>query len=189
MKQMLVSILVWLCLCFWLAAAIAAGVSAAGVFAVLPDLEPTLTPYAALPVEVQGRIAAGLITEPIFTATDLLQGACSILLVLGVVLHEILRMGSHRPLARWVWAGAIAVASILLWGRMLLLMPTMNGELRQYRATAMEGNLDATIKAREAFDALHPTASTMMETCVACLVLAIVAGAVLATPRRKKALQ
>ncbi len=84
---------------------------------------------------------------------------------------------------------AIAIASMLLWGRMLLLMPTMNGELRQYRTNAMEGNLDAAMNAREAFDALHPTAGTMMEVCVICLVIAIVTGAILGTPSGKKPLQ
>ena len=180
MKRTMVSIMVWLCMCLWTAAAISAGVSAMGIFAVLPDLQPTLSDYTALPVESQGRLAAGLITEPIFTATDLAQAACSLLLLLGVILHRMLGMGSHRPAAYVVWLLSIAAACALLWGRLLLMMPKMNRMLQGYRDAAMDGDLDRALVAKKAFDALHPAAASMMEGCVAFLMIAIVAGAVVA---------
>ncbi|MDG2292170.1 MAG: hypothetical protein P8L37_05885 [Phycisphaerales bacterium] len=189
MKQALVSTMVWLCLCLWLAASISAGVSAMGVFAVLPDLKPMLAEYSALPVDAQGRLAAGLITEPIFTATDLVQAVCSLLLMLGVILHRMLRMGCHRPAAYAVWLLSISVACALLWGRILLMMPKMNRLLQGYRDAAIDGDLDAALLARKAFDAIHPAAASMMEGCVACLIIGVIAGAVLATPKGRTSLQ
>ncbi len=176
MARCLASILVWLSLAIWFAAVVSAGVSAMGIFATLPGLEPVLPAYSMLSPEAQGRIAAGLVTEPIFTATDLVQCLSSIALVAGVLLHWLLSRRVHRRIARWTWTLAIAVATGTLWGRVLFLMPGMNQQLHDYRQAASSGNMDVANSARHAFESMHPTASMLMETTAACLLLAILVG-------------
>lgn len=177
MARCLVSILVWLSLATWFTAVVSAGVSAMGIFATLPGLEPILPTYSMLSPEAQGRIAAGLVTEPIFTATDLVQCAASIALVAGVILHWLLSRRVHRRIARWTWTLAIAVATCTLWGRVLFLMPEMNQQLHDYRQAASSGNMDVADTARLAFESMHPTASMLMEATAACLLLALLVGA------------
>jgi len=148
-----------------------------GIFATLPGLEPILPAYSMLSPESQGRIAAGLVTEPIFTATDLVQCASSIALVAGVILHWLLSRRVHRRIARWTWTLAIAVAAGTLWGRVLFLMPVMNHHLHKYRQAAASELHEAADMARLAFESMHPTASMLMEATTVCLLLALLVGA------------
>jgi len=177
MARSLVSILSWLSLAAWFAAVVSAGVSAMGIFATLPGLEPVLPGYTMLPPEAQGRIAAGLVTEPIFTATDLVQCAASITLVIAVILHWTLFRDIHRRVGRWIWTISIAAATGTLWARVLFLMPVMNQDLHEYRQNASSGNAEAAEAARLAFESMHPTASMLMEATSACLLLALIVGA------------
>ena len=108
------SMLCWLSLSLWLAAALTAGGAAFGVFATMPELQISLANYGHLPSEDQARLAAGLLTEPIFAATDILQILFSTLLLLGVVAYWWLGMGRQRPLPRLLWT-IDRVACGMLW--------------------------------------------------------------------------
>lgn len=185
--RVMVSMLCWICLCLWLAAALTAGGSAIGVFATMPDLHVTLAEYEHLPADDQTRLAAGLITEPIFAATDVLQILLSSMMLIGVALHWCMRMGCHRPLARGIWTSSILIAIAMLWWRVVMIMPSMNHDLRTYRDASAHGEHEAADLAKTAFDAMHPVASAMMEIGAGLLVLAIFAGAALCVPRRKQA--
>lgn len=179
------SMLCWLSLSLWLAAALTAGGAAFGVFATMPELQISLANYGHLPSEDQARLAAGLLTEPIFAATDILQILFSTLLLLGVVAYWWLGMGRQRPLPRLLWTGSIALACGMLWWRIVMIMPPMNRDLRLYREAAEAGRIEVAEEARSAFEVLHPVASGMMEYGVLLLVLAILAGAAAGVQRGK----
>ena len=179
------SMFCWLCLSLWLAAALTAGAAAIGIFSTMPELQVTLADYAHLDAADQTRLAAGLLTEPIFSATDVLQILLSTLLLIGVAGQWLLGMGRDRPLARLLWTGSIILATGMLWWRVVMIMPSMNRELRLYREAAADGQVDLATQARAAFDAMHPTASTMMEMGAVLLILAVLAGAAACIQHRK----
>ena len=85
--RILLSIVTWCSMSLWMAAMVAAGVAAAGVFTTLPDLNPTLPEFAALDPSLHGRLASGLVTEPIFTASDIAQVVLSCIVLLCILLH------------------------------------------------------------------------------------------------------
>jgi len=184
--RIMTSMMCWLCLSLWLAASLTAGGAAIGVFSTMPELDVTLADYSHLPPEDQTRLAAGLITEPIFAATDIIQILLSSLLIAGVVLHWCMGMGRHRPVARFVWSGAIVVAAGMLWWRIVMIMPSMNRHLRAYRDATADGAQDIADQARVAFDSMHPVASTMMEVGAVLLILAVLAGATVGVQPRSQ---
>ena len=183
MIRSLLSITTWGSMAMWIAAVVAAGVAAAGVFAVLPGLEPTLPHYPGLDTAAHGRLAAGLITEPIFTATDMAQVVLSLLVVGCIAAHWLKRIGSGRRIARWIWTLACLLAVTCFWSRLVWLMPKLNHSLHQYRDAARSGDSDRAVTAFKAFEALHPTASTLMELTLALMFAALCALAVMYTPR------
>jgi hypothetical protein len=179
------SMFCWLCLSLWLAAALTAGAAAIGIFSTMPELQVTLADYAHLDAADQTRLAAGLLSEPIFAATDMLQILLSTLLVIGIAGQWLLGMGRDRPLSRLLWTGSIGIAACMLWWRVVMIMPSMNRELRLYREAAADGRTDVATQARAAFDAMHPIASTMMELGAGLLILAVLAGAAACIQRRR----
>ena len=184
--RILLSIATWCSMSLWMAAMVAAGVAAAGVFATLPDLNPTLPEFAALDPSLHGRLASGLITEPIFTASDIAQVVLSCIVLLCIVLHFTGGAGRHRPFARICWTTTSLLAMGCLWARLLLVMPRMNSELQAYRSAARNGDTELATATYDAFNAMHPTASTLMESSALLAMVAIGALSVMyALPRRK----
>jgi len=184
--RILLSIVTWCSMSLWMAAMVAAGVAAAGVFATLPDLNPTLPEFAALDPSLHGRLASGLVTEPIFTASDIAQVVLSCIVLLCILLHWTSGAGRHRPVARISWTVAGLLAAACLWARLLLVMPRMNSELQAYRSAARNGDTELATASYDAFNALHPTASTLMETSTVLAMVAIAALSILyALPRHK----
>lgn len=181
--RILLSIWTWLMLVLWFSAIIAAGVSAAGVFATLPDLHPVLPGFDALPEADHGRLASGFITEPIFTGTDIAQVVFSTLVLVFVFLHWLLGVGAHRAIARLTWTISTLVAAVLLWIRILLVMPGMNRDLNAYREAARLGDIEAASASQAAFNSMHPTASNLMEITALLLLLAIATLAIMSVPR------
>lgn len=182
----LLSMATWWSMALWLSAMVAAGVAAAGVFAVLPGLNPTLPEFSAMDPAVHGRLASGLITEPIFTATDAAQVVLSCIVLLCIVLHWVVGAGAHRPIARIGWTMASLLAMACLWSRIFLIMPGMNADLQAYRAAARNGNVDLATKAYDAFNSMHPTASTLMEAGTILALIAIGALAIMYRLPRKQ---
>ena len=62
-------------------------------------------------------------------------------------------------------------------------MPKLNHSLHQYRDAARSGDTDRAVTAFKAFEAMHPTASTLMELTLALMLAALCALAVMYTPR------
>ena len=185
-----ITMITWLATTLWFAAIAAAGAAAAGVFAILPGLEPTLAEYRALDPALHGRLASGLITEPIFTATDIAQIVMSIIVIACVSAFWLLGLAAGRPLSRIAWSIASLGAVACLWIRIIFVMPGMNADLQRYRAAAREGDAEQATLAYDAFNAMHPTASSLMELSAVLLLIAIAALAACCTPaksRRNKA--
>ena len=179
----LLSITTWGSTALWIASIVAAGVAAAGVFAVLPGLEPTLPGYPGLDPAAHGRLASGLITEPIFTATDMVQVVLSLMLLVCIAVHWWKRIGGGRHIARWTWTIACLLAAGCFWFRLVWIMPDLNYFLRQYRNAAQTGDRDQAAIALKAFEAMHPTASTLMELTLALMLFGLCALAIMYTPR------
>lgn len=175
----LLSMATWWSMTLWMAAIAAAGIAAAGVFATLPELNPTLPEFSAMDPSVHGRLASGLITEPIFTATDAAQVVFTCIVLACIVLHWAVGAGSHRPVARIGWTLASLLAMACLWSRIFLIMPDMNADLQAYRTAARNGDVDLATRAYDAFNSMHPTASTLMETGAILTLIAIGALAIM----------
>ncbi len=179
-----ITIITWLATTLWFAAIAAAGAAAAGVFAILPDLEPILPEYGSLDPALHGRLASGLITEPIFTATDIAQIVMSVIVMICVLAFWLLRLAAGRPLSRIAWSVACTGAAACLWIRIILVMPGMNADLQRYRLAAKEGDAERASMAYDAFNAMHPTASSLMEISAILLLAAIATLAACCTPAR-----
>ena len=179
----LLSITTWGTTALWIAAMLSAAAAAIGVFSVLPELGPVLSEYGGIDPASHGRLAAGLVTEPIFTATDMAQVLLSTMLVVSVCIHWWKRVGADHPIARWTWTGTVLLAAGCFWYRMLMVMPDLNQAMQRYHTAARSGDEAATARAFEVFGGMHPVASTLMEITLGLVLLGLGALAVLYTHR------
>ncbi|MBG85239.1 MAG: hypothetical protein CMJ40_11930 [Phycisphaerae bacterium] len=179
----LLSITTWGTTALWIASMLSAAAAAIGVFSVLPELGPVLPEYGGIDPASHGRLAAGLVTEPIFTATDMAQVLLSTVLVASVCIHWWKCVGADHPIARWTWTGTVLLAAGCFWYRMLLVMPDLNLAMQRYHAAARSGDAAETALAFKAFDVMHPVASTLMESTLILVLLGLGALAVLYTHR------
>tara|TARA_B100000674_G_C37741524_1_gene869105 strand:+ start:348 stop:923 length:576 start_codon:yes stop_codon:yes gene_type:complete len=177
----LLSITTWSTTALWIASMLAAAAAAIGVFSVLPELEPILPGYRGVAVASHGRLASGLVTEPIFTATDMCQVALSSVLLASIGIHWWKRIGAEHPFARWTWTATGLLASGCFWYRMLAVMPDLNRAMQRYHTAARSGDEAETALAFKAFDAMHPIASTLMESTLVLVLLGLGALAVMYT--------
>lgn len=168
----------------WLSVLVAAGVAATATFSTLPkpELSLTLERFAEFDQSQHGRIAAGMVMEPVFTFVDLVQ----VVAALGVVVTLILqiaffhvRLWSIANVLRMVLI-AIAIGSFA-W-RAFTITPQMNSDLRAYWSAAEAGETETALHYRQSFDALHPKASTSFQWSMVALVLTVAASAVAIGP-------
>ena len=177
----LLSIVTWSTTALWIASMLAAGVAAIGVFAVLPDLQPLLPEYGGIDTGAHGRLAAGLVTEPIFTATDMTQVLFSFVLVACIGLHWWKRIGSEHPIARWTWTATGLLATGCFWYRMLAIMPGLNHAMQRYHDAARSGDQVEMGFAFKTLNVMHPIASTLMESTLILVLLGLGALAIMYT--------
>ncbi len=174
----------WIALAIWLSALIAVGVSASFTFATLKNepLDLRLGAYEQFDGEQHWRIAAGHVTEPIFTFVDVVQVPAAGLVVVALVLQlSVFRMKWRRP-ANVIRSVAIVVVAALFLIRVVWLMPTMNADLRAYRDAARVGDVATAQQHRDAFNENHHRARPMMDWSLALLLLAVAASAAAFTP-------
>ena len=177
----LLSIVTWSTTSLWIASMLSAAVAAIGVFSVLPELAPILPEYSGVDAQAHGRLASGLVTEPIFTATDMTQVFLSLVLLACIGIHWWKRIGAEHPFARWTWTATGVLATGCFWYRMVAIMPNLNQSMQRYHAAARSGDEAETALAFKAFDVMHPVASTLMESTLILVLLGLGALAVMYT--------
>lgn len=182
----LCNIVYWLALTVWVAVLVAAGVAAMSSFTTLPDpdLGVTLDRFAAFDAAEHGRIAAGLVMEPVFTFVDITQVAAAGVVVLMAALQMTLFRGRWKSLMNLLRLACIAAALALLLTRVFTISPDMNADLRLYWQAAEAGNAEQALTHRASFDAMHETASTMFRWTLISLLVCVAASAVALGPRR-----
>lgn len=179
----LCNIVYWLALTTWVSVVVAAGVAATATFTTLPDLGLTIEQFAAFDQTQHGRIAAGMVMEPVFTFVDLVQVAAALFVVIALVLQVALFKVRGWSLSSLLRIACIAAAIGLFAWRAFTLTPEMNSNLRAYWRAAEAGQAEAAMQHRDAFDAMHAPASATYRWSLVALVLAVGASAVSLGPR------
>lgn len=175
----LCNIVYWISLTTWVSVIVAAGVAATATFTTLPDpdLGLRLDRFAAFDQAQHGRIAAGMVMEPVFTFVDLVQIAAALGVVVMLLIQFILFRVSPRSLANIVRILCIALAIGLFTWRAFTLTPNMNSNLRAYWRAAEAGEMDTAMQHRAAFDAQHGKASATFRWSLVALIVAVGASA------------
>ncbi len=181
-------------LMLWLTALGGAAIAAAGAFATLPDLGISLRGFPVMggdEPEEGGRLAAGKMLEPIFTAVDFAQIALAIVVIVTLALLFTVFGEKRRRPANLVRILSIAAATCVLAWHLFFIAPAMNRELRLYWANAEAGDWTTAMVHRDTFRALHPRARLGMEVNFAALLIAGGAMAVshIALVRREKSIE
>lgn len=166
----------WLALTLWVSVLVAAGTAAATTFTVLPPTELVIPRFHDYPGEEHGRIAAGMVMEPIFTFVDIVQFATAALVLIAVALQWLVFKHGRRSLLNVLRVGAIIVAAGLLAYRAAAVTPDMNRDLRAYWDAAEAGDVETAEAHRASFDADHQGASNLFSATLALLIVGVLAS-------------
>jgi len=172
----------------WSAALLSTGATAYFIFTLLKRLDVRLPAFEAYGGE-HWRLAGGYVAERLFLAAD------TIGLLAVAVGGGAFALGCWRgrpAVGSWV----AAVRALLVLGmvgvmtyRFAALEPAMASELASYRQAAREGDTQAALASREAYDRQHATASTafgvtfVLTSLAAAVTLATLGGGAAATER------
>ncbi len=179
----LASMLFALCLTLWITALGAAGVTAAFVFATLPDLHIAIPAYEAFQPgdpKAHGLLASGKILERVFTAADFAQFALVPLTLLWLIASIAARRAAGDDDSRFRRPGNIVRLALTLLAAGLftihaaMLAPRFNRHLRSYWAAAQAGQHDSAAVSKAEMDLLHPRMSLILQTNF--VLLLVVAG-------------
>jgi hypothetical protein len=173
----------WLALTAWVSVLVAAAVAATGTFSILPHLDLTVDGYALTAPADHGRLAAGKVMDPIFSAVDLVQMIAAPLAILTLLIQFVAMKVPWRSAANITRTIVLVLAAGLLAGRAVLVTPEMNSNLRAFWSASEQGDTAAAEVHRQAFDAGHAVASPLYQATLLLLVIAVGATA-LATPPR-----
>jgi hypothetical protein len=172
----------WLSLAVWLAALVAAGLSAVHTFGKLPGIPLVLEPFAAYPVEEHGRIAAGLVMTDIFVTVDFIQFVAIPLAVIMLALQlTVFRLPAGRP-SNAIRAGCLVLAAGLFSWYAVAVAPPLNGNLRTYWDAARIGDLETAALHRDLVGAYHSTARLVLQLNLALVLGAVTASAIALGP-------
>jgi hypothetical protein len=172
----------WLSLAVWLAALMAAGLSAVHTFGKLPRTPLVLEPFAAYPVEEHGTIAAGLVMADVFVTVDFIQFVAVPLAVLMLALQlTVFRLPAGRP-SNIVRAACLVLAAALFAWYAAAVAPPLNGNLRAYWDAARAGDLETATGHRDLVGAYHSTARLVLQLNLALVVATVAASAVALGP-------
>lgn len=175
----IVHALFWLSLSCWIAMVVAPGMTGMTAFTVLRDQQvsvPTYAPFFVDDPEGMSRLAAGLVTDPIFRITSMIQWVLAPLTVVLCIIE-------FRPLRLLPgWAQAIRLPLLALGLGLVihhngLLAPRMSKELDTYRTAAAEMDRPVSDAARERFDVDHRIAERLYGIRLLALLGAVVATA------------
>ena len=168
------SMIWWILLATWFAAATAPALAAISAFTQLQELGITLNdyhPFLGDNPEDNGRMAAGFVTDPIFRITD----AAQIGLAAGCVLVAIMTRGRPTGGRSRITLACLGVAVIIIAVLALWLSPRMHVDLEAYRNAARANQAADATRHLEEFNQLHPIAEKL-HGLRALAVLGMVAG-------------
>ncbi len=160
----------------WLGSLVMSAAAAGLLFGTMRSLEPSFGAFAAY-AGPQSDLGAGFIQNKIFLAGDIIQfiGACG---VLGATAVLIAFCGLPiRRISTGIRLFALGSAMTLVSYHLFILTPRMQTNAQAYWRAAEAGDMDAAEKARDAFNADHPTARNEMLATTVSVALLLGAGA------------
>lgn len=170
----------------WAGSVLMIGVVAAIGFPTMKALRPTLPEYAAYPADEHWIIAAGAVMNKGFLASDWIGIGCAVLAVvtlLVVLLGARVRFARPATILRTLaLAGAVGVLIYSVG----VLRPRMQEALHSFWEAAKVGDLARAEPQREAFDAMHPTASRLIGAQLVLVLCALGFGGYAATTDRAR---
>jgi hypothetical protein len=169
-----------LALTIWLAALLAAGLSAALIFTQMKQLQPTLPEYAAYTGE-HWKIAGGMVANKIFVIVDYVQLSCALvaILTLGLTLQGANKaVPKYRPPLAGVRILFLSIACALFCYQLFILSQGMAVHLNNFWIAAKQGNMPVANAAQAAFDADHPTASNVLKGTAASIFVLLITSTV-----------
>lgn len=145
----------------WFGAVAMSAVTASVAFGTLPDLDPTLGAYPLFTGD-HGRLTAGHVAGQVFLIADVAQFVAATLVMLTTI--GLVSTGglSLRRLSSGVRMIAMGLAIGLLAYHLLILGAELNSDLRGLREAATAGDEEAAAAFREAFQANHGKARTIL---------------------------
>lgn len=153
-----------------------AGIAAAVTFPTIRDLDPSLPAYTEYGGD-HWMLAAGMVAGKVFVISDVVQFVCTFGAIIGFALAVV--CGGYLKTDRRSWllffrALFLGLAFISVAYHLLILMPSMQHDLRQYWDAALAGDTDTAEAFRQAFSDRHPDASRSLGlTALAALVTLI----------------
>ncbi len=178
-----------LSLTIWLAALLAAGLSAALIFSQMKKLQPSLPAYAAYTGE-HWKIAGGMVANKVFVIVDYVQLSCAILaiLTLGLTLLAANQaVPKYRPALAGVRILFLSIACALFCYQLFILAPRMAVHLNDFWVAAKDGKMAIADAEQAAFDADHPTASNVLKGTAATVFLLLITSTIAVTRPREVA--
>ncbi|MCA9303934.1 MAG: hypothetical protein KC996_07430 [Phycisphaerales bacterium] len=163
-----------LALALWVGAAAMSGIVAAIVFPTMRTLNPTLGAYPDYTGD-HSTLAAGNIAGRVFLLVDTVQFVCAATALASLI--AMLMLGySLNTLARVARSVILCIALGILSYHLFVLMPGMHNDLKAYwDAAAIGDNLTADMH-KDAFLALHTTASRSIGGTTIAALVAFVLG-------------
>ena len=177
--RVIVHVLFWLTLTCWIALVVAPGLTGMTAFRVLEQEGASIPKYQAFFADDQtgmSRLAAGLVTDPLFRLTSLAQWVLAPLaVVLCLIEFRPLKMSSG-------WAQAVrlpllvAALGLVIYHNAIM-GPRMAHELETYRSAAAAMDRPVSEAARGRFDEDHRLAESLYSIRLLLLLGAVVATA------------
>lgn len=162
----------------WTGALVGAGITAARTFPTIKALDPSLPAYAGYEGP-HWMLSAGRVASEVFLVTDVVQFVCACLATVGfglaVVFGEYLNPKDRSWLlfARALFMG---LAFLSVSYHLLLLMPAMQHDLRQYWDAALAGDTETAERFRQAFGDRHTGASRSMGLTALATLITLMLG-------------
>jgi hypothetical protein len=163
----------------WTGALVGAGITAAVTFPTVRDLQPTLATYSGYGGD-HWMLLAGRVASRVFLVTDVVQFVCSLLAVVGFALAVVAGgylAPQRRSVVLFLRALCLGLAFVSVSYHLLILMPSMQHDLRQYWDAAALGDTETAERFRQAFADRHPDASRSMGLTALAAFATMVLGA------------
>lgn len=162
-------------LALWLGFVVAAGTFAATVFGVTKSLDPRLPGYEAYAGE-HYLIVGGKMAQTVFFVADVVQFACSLIVVTTLIAILKMRGAESKRAAMVIRASAVVVAMACVASLLVIVNPKLTTATRLYWEAARAGDA-ATVAVHKAIAAdTHPYASALMVTTAIMVLVAIVSA-------------
>lgn len=156
-----------------------AGITGAVTFPTVRDLDPSLPAYSGYAGD-HWTLAAGMVAGKVFVITDVVQFVCTFGAIIGFAL-AVTAGGYLKPNQRtWLLffrALFLGLAFISVAYHLLILMPSMQHDLRQYWDAALAGDTNTAERFRQAFADRHPDASRSLGLTALAALITLLLGA------------